>query len=165
VDAEGADAGRDADADADTDGTDDDGGCGPGYVGIDLDYRAEGGFVGGLFYECTLAGGAMTVFDPLYTLDICTGTLTADQLRTLLDAADGVAWASFEATYVNPENPGCCCDQGVYHFTTTLTRCELADQTVTTEWCDESIPDRLPADLSAFVGTLRTICQAVLDGC
>jgi hypothetical protein len=140
-------------------------GCeGTCLTAMDFTYETDAGLTGMGEMDCRVDGTAITVYSPFATPSSCTATLTAPQESELLQAAEQVDWGSLASSYVAPGNPDCCCDQIVYEYTGTLTPCLGVDQEIGTEWCDETITD-LPADFTAYLTTMNSLCEAVLASC
>jgi hypothetical protein len=132
------------------------------YSAIDFLYSQSGGFMG-MQEEYVLAGDQLG--SKINGKD-CTVQLTPQQLNTILVAAEVVDWEAVKPSYVNPENPYCCCDQFVYEVSGTLTKVAGGVTTVASTWCDESLFDNgVPKDLLDFIAVYILVAVEATENC
>lgn len=126
---------------------------------VEVTFGKSGGFMGG-DAEWDLDGTTLDISDS-YTNTYCEVPVTQQQISDLVAAANLVQWEGVKPTYVNPDNPFCCCDQFVYVITIKISYSDGAVETVSSTWCDENLFDnQVPQDLLDFVAGFLTIVAA-----
>jgi hypothetical protein len=77
-----------------------------------------------------------------------------------------VDWSGVAASYLPPNNPGCCCDQFFTELDLTLTALNGTVTTVSTKWCDEAIMLKMvPKPLQEFEEAFDKVCSAAALQC
>ena len=126
---------------------------------VEVTFGKSGGFMGG-DAEWDLDGTTVDISDS-YTQTYCVDEVTQQQISILVAAANLVDWESVKSTYINPDNPFCCCDQFVYAISLKISYSDGEVKMFDSTWCDENLFDnQIPEDLLDFVAEFLTIVAA-----
>lgn len=128
-----------------------------------LDLATEGSDTGEGDTDYHIESNTLSIHEPFHAPTDCSGLLSARQLQTLEQTAAAVDWASLETTYVNPDNPDCCCDQVASDFSITLST-SGGDISASTSWCTETFED-LPDPFVALLSALETLGDEIMFSC
>ena len=143
-------------------------GCVSGPMELDLDLDTSGGFTGMGSTDYHLHDGILRV-GAVYrdsSTPGCAVELTQAQKGRLLTAAGHVDWVGLAPSYVNPDNPYCCCDQFVYQLETVVRFGGGSYVSAETVWCDEVYDiGSLPWGLLVFLEELEAVGDEVLSFC
>ncbi len=126
---------------------------------VEVTFGKSGGFMGG-DAEWDLDGTTLDISDS-YTNTYCESPVTQEQISGLVTAANLVEWEGVKPTYINPDNPFCCCDQFVYTISLKISYSDGEVKTLSSTWCDENLfDDQIPTDLLDFVAEFLAIVAA-----
>lgn len=140
--------------------------CVPGPVALSLSLDTAGGFAGFGRRDYVLSGRALSIVDPWSDVESCTVELHDGQMGRLLTAAGHVDWTSIASSYIDPNNPYCCCDQFVYELHATVRYGDGHSTSRATRWCDEAMfGGTLPRSLRSFYDTLDAIGGEAVQLC
>ena len=129
--------------------------CGSDGI-LELSLDTSGGFAGSGSTDFSLRGNTLAQTFPFGNQRNCQSHLSSDQQARLALAAADVAWEALERSYIDPENPNCCCDQIVSSLSVRLGQGEEVGVLVETTWCSATFAS-LPVELQTFVKTLSEV--------